>query len=679
MKVPIKDSSQRASHHARLLGPTNPNLKLKAVIHLRRRIGHDRLPTFDDFIGCPKRTRLSNDDFAARYGASAEDIQAVSDFCLRNDLTVLGVQAHSRQIKVSGSIAQFNYAFNLDIQDHEIDDSYHGTYQFRAFANAIHVDEHLVHTILGLHGISNEVRIRPTGQQLTSVSSLGIGELAYLYQNLGNSAAGQTIGIWGFYSLPSDIQATFELYDIPLPNIKYLYLNGATPTQVANDVSGNPIEGNLDIAMAGGLGQGANIVVFYPNSADSTYLTDTLSRVIFPLSGDAACDCLSMSWIFPAGAEQGSSFASNVAGIMEPLFQDAAMQGVTMLSGTGDQGASNYIPNSAASIGYPCGSPWVLACGGTVIGNVASDGSSFQEIVWNDAPDSTNGSGGGVSAFFPVPSYQQGLPIPNAPQTGRPGRSVPDICANGSGYSSPLVYVNGTAEPVGGTSESTPIIAGMLAKVSALIGHAVGFVNPSLYAAGCGLLHNAVAFGTVDNSFTDAGGNVWSLVSSNSNGLQIAVNGVIDNTTRNVVYLMYYIPYQTIYQQNTGGNWYKTTSAVPGTFTATFDPISFLVTIRDITGGNNSGNGTTGYTAGTGWDVASGLGVMNGAPFGSFLASPAPSPSPPPSPSPGPPSPIPSPPPSPPSSPSESAQGTIVNSTSGSIVDSLGHFWTLHA
>ncbi|MGA8193020.1 MAG: carbohydrate-binding domain-containing protein [Acetobacteraceae bacterium] len=56
----------------------------------------------------------------------------------------------------------------------------------------------------------------------------------------------------------------------------------------------------------------------------------------------------------------------------------------------------------------------------------------------------------------------------------------------------------------------------------------------------------------------DAAGNTLTLVQSASNGLQIAVNGTVDATTRNVVLLE--VLGGKIIQENTAGNWYSKTS-----------------------------------------------------------------------------------------------------------------------
>ena len=81
---------------------------------------------------------------------------------------------------------------------------------------------------------------------------------------------------------------------------------------------------------------------------------------------------------------------------------------------------------------YPGSDPWVLACGGTTIGNVV--GASCDEWAWDDV---TGASGGGVSDYFPQPSYQIDANVPRldkrrasrARRAGRGGQRQPN-----SGY-----------------------------------------------------------------------------------------------------------------------------------------------------------------------------------------------------------------------------------------------------
>lgn len=87
------------------------------------------------------------------------------------------------------------------------------------------------------------------------------------------------------------------------------------------------------------------------------------------------------------------------------------------------------------------------------------------ESVWNqhaaDTPDDSFGSsGGGISDFFPVPPYQAKLSLPKDLSTGKTGRGVPDVSADGDPASGYLVRVDGEEIPIGGTSAVAPLWAG---------------------------------------------------------------------------------------------------------------------------------------------------------------------------------------------------------------------------
>jgi hypothetical protein len=111
-----------------------------------------------------------------------------------------------------------------------------------------------------------------------------------------------------------------------------------------------------------------------------------------------------------------------------------------------------------------------------------------------------------VSAYFPLPSYQQGAGVPNSINPTLPtnpdlvnvtpsapfnltGRGTPDVAANASIYSGfSGFYTAGvqTGWPANGTSASTPFWAGLIAVLNSNAGFNIGFVNPTLYALGAG-------------------------------------------------------------------------------------------------------------------------------------------------------------------------------------------------
>ena len=257
----------------------------------------------------------------------------------------------------------------------------------------------------------------------------------------------------------------------------------------------------------------------YITTGDQPGWVQAIGRVAHPNATDSHPSVLSSSWFIcdgddPAGmADQGVTTAFINA--VTAAFQDAAIQGVTVCIASGDRGTDSHVGDMKAHVQYPASDPWVLAVGGTTIGNVS--GSSFDEYVWNDPgadPFHTNWgtTGGGVSAFFPVPSWQANAGVPaslNDPT--HHGRGVPDVAGNAnnaSGYSG-IVWSGGTAPPPpgNGTSASAPQWAGLIAVLNAALGVNLGFVNPAFYALGSSYFRDIVpGAGPADNSNSGAPG-----------------------------------------------------------------------------------------------------------------------------------------------------------------------------
>jgi hypothetical protein len=125
-------------------------------------------------------------------------------------------------------------------------------------------------------------------------------------------------------------------------------------------------------------------------------------------------------------------------------------------------------------------------------------------------------TGGGISALFPVPSWQSGLSLPPSvfPSVPPgPGRGVPDIAGNASGYSGYSLIFEGSSFPpsgsnipgTSGTSQVAPLYAGLIARINALIGHPVGYLNPILYGLKGSGVFREIADGA-NNSFDGGAG-----------------------------------------------------------------------------------------------------------------------------------------------------------------------------
>jgi subtilase family serine protease len=159
----------------------------------------------------------------------------------------------------------------------------------------------------------------------------------------------------------------------------------------------------------------------------------------------------------------------------------------------------------------------VTSVGGTSLAVGASNNYLFETgwgtrtSTWNGTAWSTTppgnwqaGGGGGVSRVFAEPSYQQGVvPASVFAAQGRTGRAVPDISADADANTGYLVgetqtFPDGTVKyseyRLGGTSLSSPLMAGIMALANQAAGHALGFANPILYSlAGTSAFHDVTS------------------------------------------------------------------------------------------------------------------------------------------------------------------------------------------
>src|SRR5262249_55953910 len=151
-------------------------------------------------------------------------------------------------------------------------------------------------------------------------------------------------------------------------------------------------------------------------------------------------------------------------------------KGITFFASSGDNGSLDFTDLDATQLStfpqtsFPTANPWVTSVGGT---SLEFSGGQAVESAWD-------GSGGGFSAYWPMPSYQKTLPDATQGQfSGR--RGVPDVSALADPNTGVRVIVNGVSQQIGGTSASAPMWAGMMAIANQMAGKPLGFINPALY------------------------------------------------------------------------------------------------------------------------------------------------------------------------------------------------------
>ena len=180
-------------------------------------------------------------------------------------------------------------------------------------------------------------------------------------------------------------------------------------------------------------------------------------------------------------------------------YTDAYQNHITVLAASGDDGATDVGQDGQTFYTFPVTSwpasdPLVTGVGGTQL-HLGANGSrlspdtvwndtynpSAQEFIVGDSGPSPLAAGGGKSKFFPRPAYQN--PVRNV--VGQ-HRGVPDISMSAACNGAVDVYQSFGGQPAGwyptcGTSEATPLFAGIVALADQVAHHPLGLINPALY------------------------------------------------------------------------------------------------------------------------------------------------------------------------------------------------------
>jgi hypothetical protein len=458
----IPNSTHRLAAGAVPVAVADADTKVTVSLRLRRnRLVRPVRPPTSTGPGIPVKSRryLSRKEFRAQYGAASVDIEKIAAFARTHGLTLVESDAGRRTVVLAGTVAQMNAAFAVELR------TFHtGTVSYMSHAGPASVPTELAVIVESIHGLDTRPLAQPLFRQAAApqaASALLPAQVGSLYHCPTNSAAGYTVGILEFGGgyRPSDIQQYFQtVANLPAPNVSFVGIDGATNSPgVDSDADTEVI---LDIAVAGSLAPGAKIVIYFAPNNDQGW-HDAVTTAIADTENNPSA--LSISW---GGAE---NIWGNYINTMSQAFAEAQLVGVPIFASSGDSGSEGGLVN------YPASDPGVTGCGGTTISDIS--GASFTQTGWG-------GSGGGVSAVFPLPTWQQGLHVTLASGGTAPltMRGVPDIAGDGDPASGYQLILNGQSiGPVGGTSAVAPFYAGLSAVLSATLDAPVGYLNPDLY------------------------------------------------------------------------------------------------------------------------------------------------------------------------------------------------------
>lgn len=469
--IPVPGSHREPLPGAKYVSAVKDEDEIKVTLVLRRQGGEPTIPHAGQ-LGSAFRGR---EHYGEVHGANPKDIAAVESFAHASGLTVIETHGASRRVVLAGTAQRMQEAFEVKLGIYEVP---RRGLKYRGREGSICVPEALHPAVIAVLGLDNRPIAKPhfrrhkkTAAPPTSFSPIQIAEL-YDFP-AGLTGAGETIAIielGGGYQA-NDLSTYFSGLGLGQgPSVTAVSVDGGT-NQPGGSADG---EVELDIEVAGAIAPGANIAVYFAPNTDQGFV-DAISQAVHDTTRKPSI--LSISW---GGPED--SWTEQSRNAMNSALQDAAALGVTVTVAAGDDGSTDGESDGQQHVDFPAASPYALSCGGTTLR--ASGNAISSETVWNELASNEGATGGGVSRYFPLPTYQQNVNVPKQPQTGFAGRGVPDVAGNADPTTGYNVRVDGQNTVIGGTSAVAPLWAGLIALINQKLGTPAGYLNPLIYKIG---------------------------------------------------------------------------------------------------------------------------------------------------------------------------------------------------
>jgi hypothetical protein len=525
---------------------------------------------------------LSKGQFTARFGPTQATVAAVERQLRADGLKVTSVASNRLLVNFSGSVAKVGSAFHTGLESVRLADGSTG----RATTSTVRLPSSIASSVQAIVGLDSLVHentgstgpIRGHGDAKTAApkvpaatsggpvacsdalaqqpfGALTDQQLAYSYgldplYNAGDLGAGQTVDIYELEPyLTSDVQIFDECY------FGADHTSQLTDTQVDGGAGTGPGSGEsaLDIDNVSALAPAADIHVFTaPNNTFGAL--DNWNQVA--TTDDARQ--VSTSWgeceTTVQQAEPGTLQVEN------EIFEQTASQGQTIFASAGDDGSDDCANHGATavaanlSVDDPGSQPYVTSVGGTTITDATEPPS---ETVWNNG-NSGGAGGGGISEVWAMPPWQTAMAVPQTTAT--------EPCSNDPSGAADDYHLQGlgTTLTSGTTCRETP-------DVSALADPQTGYT----------IVYDGQWY---QYGGTSASTPLWAALTAEMNA-STSCSGVTQG-------LGFATP--LLYQ------------------VATSSTANYAAAFSDVTAGNNDNlgvGGATDWSAGAGYDMASGLGT----------------------------------------------------------------------
>jgi subtilase family serine protease len=433
------------------------------------------------------------------FGAPQSDIDTVISYLNSKGFTGVKVWPDRMFVSAQGTRSVVEKSFGVNIYGYDRDlyhiaKGYSKTYY--APDRGPVVPATVADRLIGIWGLSNAVQRVPSivkfaksNPDVALDGSLLPGDITNVYQTAplrqkGYEGQGETIAIFSPTTFAeSDITAFEVANGITKANINIINVNGGATDDLAED------EADLDIETVIGQAPGATVNVYEGPNDGSFDIFNQMEyddpNIVSMSYGQAEDEVgfIILNGVYVFDLPTGQAYADSEATIHEAM----SAEGITIFVASGDDGAFTdaddlLIPAYALLpwVSVDAASPYVTGVGGTELYPIAQDQWNGEQ-AWslNDGTLDGGGSGGGLSIYYTLPSWQVGYNVDQIDSDGM--RQVPDVaaCASTPYYQ---IWTGGAQVQVGGTSASTPVWAASMALIEQDLGLRFGCINPELYA-----------------------------------------------------------------------------------------------------------------------------------------------------------------------------------------------------
>jgi kumamolisin len=426
---------------------------------------------------------LTPQQFGGLFGPSSADISTVVAYLSKLGLTNITVWPDHMFVTASTTKQQAEAAFGVSISGYSRSsaDVARGLSKTYYAPNKLPlIDSSVALHITAIFGLSSAVQAIPVGS-LTGVAHPDASasgcfdpiDLSNAYNTTplhksGLLGKGQTIAIFSPTEFTqSDITRFATANGITSPIVNIVKVTGQNGVSGATDYDAQ-VEACIDIETVLGQAPAATVNV-YESPNDGGF-------EIFQQVEKDDPNILTESYGIDEN-EVNQSYAS----AYETIRQALSAEGVTIFVASGDTGAFDGYNQSTVTVSVDSSSAYVTAVGGTEL-SALNAGAWNGEKAWTYKDGTTSGnsgSSGGISIYFPMPTWQTGTGVTTKYSDGM--RQVPDVAALAS---TPYydISVEGGWYGFGGTSCASPLWAGAISLIEESMGTRLGNINPKLYA-----------------------------------------------------------------------------------------------------------------------------------------------------------------------------------------------------